>query len=245
MGGTGIRMGGTGGGALLGGIIGSMFPVVGTALGAAIGGAIGGGTSTAATGGNVPQSLLGAGIGAGTGYAGGTGAEALLAPSVVPPPVPLSVPAPVEPGTLGTFANPVVQGPAFPSGATLGSPFQGPAAPTGATLPPALEARLAAEAPNALMAGGSITAGPQSAAGGTGGSFIKSANELAFPVMAGTTLAATGAQLLRPLPSPGGVGNLSIPSRPGGFQPMAPAQQQQLAQLIAQRRQRPLGTFVG
>ena len=124
-------------------------------------------------------------------------------------------------------------------GAT-GIPPGAPAASgTSAVLPAGVQG------PVVPSAGYSFLESPTSAA--AEGGFLSGVNQYAFPVLAASSLVGTGAQLLRPPPpSPmGGPPSLNLGGGGGSFQPTALAQSNQLAQLIAQRRQRPLGTFVG
>ena len=76
------------------------------------------------------------------------------------------------------------------------------------------------------------------------GGFAEQANKYAFPLMAGTSALAVGSQLFQPRRVPP-MQSPSPPSRSAYQGPTSNAQMQQLAQLIAQRRQRPLGTFAG
>lgn len=129
----------------------------------------------------------------------------------------------------------------------IGAGGMGAAAPAASSTAAVLPAGTLGPVTPSVGYGGLSSGGLTDVAGG-GGGFLEGANKYAFPVLAGSTLVGTAAQVFRQPPPPlmGNPSSLNLSGGGGGsFQPTALAQSNQLAQLIAQRRQRPLGTFVG
>lgn len=223
MGGAIAPIGGTVGGAALGAGLAPFTGGLSLPAMMALGGALGSGTASAATGQDVEQSLLNAGLGGLGGYGVGMFAPALLGSAVAPAAGAVGSPGSSVIGqALGSGAAPAAIGSAGAGSGTIGSAL----------------GQLPGAGGTASAGVGSATSAAAPTTGGLGG---MSALEKAF--LATQTGSILG-QVLNPPPR---FQPPSIPSPPvgggGGYRPVSAQSMEQLAQLIAQRRNRDVGKF--